>query len=175
MATVRVFGRESYDPNSKNRYYKNWDALGKVLNYMYRTGGDTENDLIESCRGGYGVNMESVHSIESDMRLVKKVYEKENGRQLRHFSVNLSEEETESVGDLNQLAMEICEYYSEAYQIVYAGHSKDRCVHFHMCMNSVSYIDGKKYTDKNRDLDGLKKHVGTCIDRSKELKNTYSS
>ena len=47
MATVRVFGRESYDPNSKNRYYKNWDALGKVLNYMYRTGGDTENDLIE--------------------------------------------------------------------------------------------------------------------------------
>ena len=37
MATVRVFGRESYDPNSKNRYYKNRDALGKVLNYMYRT------------------------------------------------------------------------------------------------------------------------------------------
>ena len=80
MATVKVFGRESYDPNSKNRYYKNRDALGKVLNYMYRTGRDTENDLIESCRGGYGVNMESVHSIESDMRLVKKVYEKENSK-----------------------------------------------------------------------------------------------
>lgn len=50
---------------------KNRDALGKVLNYMYRTGRDTENDLIESCRGGYGVNMESVHSIESDMTVKK--------------------------------------------------------------------------------------------------------
>ena len=88
MATVKVFGRESYDPNSKNRYYKNRDALGKVLNYMYRTGRDTENDLIESCRGGYGVNMESVHSIESDMRLVKKVYEKENSFNVDSYYVN---------------------------------------------------------------------------------------
>lgn len=46
---------------------------------MYRTGGDTENDLIENCRGGYGVNMESVHSIESDMRLVKKFMKKKMG------------------------------------------------------------------------------------------------
>ena len=37
--------------NSKNRYYKNRDALGKVLNYMYRTGGDTENDGISRAAG----------------------------------------------------------------------------------------------------------------------------
>lgn len=34
-----------------------------------------------------------------------------------------------------------------------------------MCMNSVSYVDGKKYTDKDGDLERLKSHVDQCVQR----------
>ena len=47
----------------------------------------------------------------------------------------------------------------------YIKNWKNGKVHFHMCMNSVSYVDGKKYTDKDGDLERIKSHVDQCVQR----------
>lgn len=162
MAVIRVFGRKSYNNKYPGRYYTNDNALECVLNYMFRKKGD-KDDLIPEIKGGYGINMESTKTIIEDMNMVKSVYEKSGGRQLRHFSVNLSEEETREISDLRRFAYDISGYYGDRYQAVFAVHKKDRGVHIHVCMNSVSFVDGKKFTDRNGGLKEYKEFVNDVI------------
>lgn len=164
MAAVKIFGRKSYNENYKTHYYTNRDSTATVLKYIYRVGRD-KGDLVENCTGGFGVNMPLIKNICNDMEMVRAVYHKTDGRQIRHFGVYLNEKEMEQIEDFNALAIDIDKYYSDRFQIVHAAHWKNGKVHFHMCMNSVSYVDGKKYTDKDGDLERLKSHVDQCVQR----------
>ena len=157
MAAVKIFGRKSYNENYKTHYYTNRDSTATVLKYIYRVG-----------RDGFGVNMSLVKTICDDMEMVRAVYHKTDGRQIRHFGVYLNEKEMEQIDDFNALAIDIDEYYSDRFQIVHAAHWKKGKIHFHMCMNSVSYVDGKKYTDKDGDLKRFKSYVNECVQRHME-------
>ena len=111
---------------------------------------------MEDCIGGFGVNMHSVKEICNDMDMVRAVYNKTDGRQIRHFGIYLNDKEMEQIDDFNVLAVDIDKYYSDR---------KNGKIHFHMCMNSVSYVDGKKYTDKDGDLKRFKNYVDECVQR----------
>ena len=167
MAAVKIFGRKSHDENYNTHYYTNRSSTAKVLNYIYRVGRD-DGDLVEDCRGGLGVNMHSIKDICNDMDMIRAVYNKTDGRQIRHFGVYLNEKEMEQIDDFNALAIDIDKYYSDRFQIVHAAHWKKGKIHFHMCMNSVSYVDGKKYTDKDGDLKRFKSYVDECVQRHME-------
>ena len=90
MAAVKIFGRKSYNENYKTHYYTNRDSTATVLKYIYRVGRD-KRDLVENCIGGFGVNMPLVKNICNDMEMVRAVYHKTDGRQIRHFGVYLNE------------------------------------------------------------------------------------
>ena len=167
MATVKVFGGKSYDDKYSGKNYTNDNALECVLNYMFREKGNRD-DIIPEIKGGYGVNLESTETIIEDMRMVKDVYEKNGGRQLRHFSVNLSAEETETINDLNAFAYDISGYYGNRYQSVFAAHKKGRGVHIHVCVNSVSFVDGKKFSDRNGGLKEYKDYVNRLVQKHKD-------
>lgn len=167
MATVKVFGRKTRMHDEKN--YKNTDALEKVIYYLFRENTKNGEDLIPEISGGYGVDMSSTRAIIDDMQMIKEIYGKADGRQLRHFSVNLSADETEQICDLKGFAYEICGYYGNEYQTIFAGHRKledDReRIHFHVCCNSVSYTTGKMISDKKRTLKEFKKFVERTIEK----------
>lgn len=110
MAAVKIFGRKSHDENYNTHYYTNRSSTAKVLNYIYRVGRD-DGDLVEDCRGGLGVNMHSIKDICNDMDMVRAVYNKTDGRQIRHFGVYLNEKEMEQIDDFNALAIDIDKYY----------------------------------------------------------------
>lgn len=164
MATIKVFGGKSYNDKYSGKNYTNNNALEYVLNYMFREKVNRD-DIIPEIKGGYGVNLESTEAIIEDMRMVKDVHEKNGGRQLRHFSVNLSAKETEEINDLQAFAYDISGYYGNRYQSVFAVHKKDRGVHIHVCVNFVSYVDGKKFSDRNGGLREYKAFVNDVIKR----------
>lgn len=112
MATVKVFGTKTRTPYKKKNY-KNADALGKVVHYIFRENTEDEEDLIPELYGGYGVDLSSTRAIIDDMQMIKTIYGKTDGRQLRHFSVNLSADETAQISDLKAFAYEVCGYYGK--------------------------------------------------------------
>lgn len=173
MAVVRVFGGKSYNPNYAGKNYVNEDAAQKVLSYMLREGDRDDSDLIPELVGGYGVNLKSVDTMVQDIKMVKDMYDKNDGRQIRHMAVSLNKEETEGISDLKAFAYEVCGYFGRDYQTVFAGHEKNNGVHIHICINSVGFRDGKKFSDRNGGLRKFKKFVEEqvethCKSRKKE-------
>ena len=166
MATIKVFGRETRTPGQKKNY-KNDDALEKVIRYIFRENMENEKDLIPELSGGYGVDLSSTRTVTDDMQMIKTIYGKTGGRQLWHFSVNLSADETAQISDLNEFAYEICGYYGNEYQTVFAGHRKiedgREWIHFHVCCNSVSYETGKKMSMRKGSLQEFKNFVNEKV------------
>ncbi|CBK76649.1 Relaxase/Mobilisation nuclease domain [[Clostridium] cf. saccharolyticum K10] len=166
MATVKVFGRKTRTPDEKKNY-KNADALEKVVHYIFRENMKDEEDLIPELSGGYGVDLSSTRAIIDDMQMIKAIYGKTDGRQLRHFSVNLSVDETAQISDLKEFAYEVCGYYGKEYQTVFVGHRKiedgRERIHFHVCCNSVSYETGEKMSMRKGSLQEFKNFVNAKV------------
>lgn len=166
MATVKVFGGKTSTPVQKKNY-KNDDALEKVICYIFRENTEKEEDLIPELSGGYGVDLSSTRTVTDDMQMIKTIYGKTGGRQLRHFSVNLSADETAQIRDLKEFAYEVCGYYGNEYQTVFAGHrqienGRER-IHFHVCCNSVSYETGAKMSMRKGSLQEFKNFVNAKV------------
>ena len=168
MATVRQHGKH-VEGKKYRKYYKNQDALEKSIGYLCRETTETDEDLVEGLSGGYGIDMSSTKTVIEDMRLVKDVYGKKNGRQLKHFSVNLTVEETVEIRDMRAFAYEIASYYGKDYQIIFQGHrgfeNGREQIHIHFCCNSVSYVTGKMFVDKKGDLEEFKKFVNEKVEK----------
>ena len=62
-----------------------------------------------------------------------------------HFIVSFLPCEVHSVGVLMCIANQICQYFSDEYQIVYALHEDTGYPHLHFVFNAVSYVDGHRY------------------------------
>lgn len=67
--------------------------------------------------------------------------------------------------EANQLAMQICAYYAGRFQIVYSVHEDTDNLHIHFVLNTVSYVDGKKFTESPAELWRFKEYVGKLINR----------
>lgn len=164
MAIVRVFGGKSYNANYKGTKYKNKKAVKKVVNYMFREGEYGDSDLLTQVTGGYGVNLKDSETIVQDMELVKDLYGKNNGRQLQHLAICLNKEESEMISDLREFGYDICRYFGEEYQTVFAGHGKENGVHIHVCVNSVGFKTGRKFSDRNGGLKRFKRYVEETVE-----------
>lgn len=99
-----------------------------------------------------GLAVDPAHAVEQ-MQVTKAVWNKTDGKQLRHFIVSFSSYESEKIQhakELNSLAYSICNYYAYEYQIVFGIHDNGH-YHIHFCQNTVNYMTGKKYAQSNND------------------------
>lgn len=120
--------------------YVSIDDVDRVINYVARKA---------HIFGGLAVDPS--HAAE-DMRLVKTLYGKTNGKQLRHFILNYSEQESKNIRSAEQLqciAYHVCTYFADEYQIVFGIHKSNHW-HIHFVMNTVNYKTGKKYAGGNK-------------------------
>ena len=135
--------------------YLNSDALEILIHgYVFR----------KAKRIG-GLSVDPIYAAEQ-MHLVKNLWFQNDGRQLRHFILSFTDQESKHISEPGNLvtgAYQVCDYFADEFQIVFGVHHSSDRRHIHFVMNNVSFVTGKRYRDsKYADLD-LKCHIYTCL------------
>lgn len=117
--------------------YSDRHSLAKVLNYVLRS------DIV----GGYA--LDPGHAFQQ-MLLVKSVFHKTEGVQLKHFVVTFTNAELNRMNfdGILELGFGVGQFFNE-YQVAYAVHTDTMHIHLHFVMNTVSFMNGHKYSDGN--------------------------
>lgn len=169
--------------------------LAKVIKYSNADG--IKNNKNDAKGLTYGINCSSFANIAiKDMKRVKEAHGKLGGRQYQHYVLSYSKNEySQSNPNDYQPALDYAtklarKIWGDRYQVFLALHvnskgakpkyeteeSQQGCIHVHIVINSVSYIDGAKiqssaddlshYRDINDEI--AREHGFKVIDRSKE-------
>lgn len=133
-----------------NKPYNDEQALANVVSYVMKSG----------LRGGVAVDPE--HAVEQ-MMLVKTLWHKTDGRQVRHFFLSFADHEEVEICEAMELGYRIAEYYGARFQIVFGLHLDTYHIHLHFAFNTVSYIDGKMYSEGYGDWNRFRDYVQTLF------------
>ena len=131
--------------------YHDEDTYTDVMQYVcspYKV----PNGLI----GGFGVD--PYQAIEQFTRTAQ-IYGKTNGIHLRHTILSFMPEERVTPAQAKQIAYEIAAFYADRYQIIFVVHTDSENLNVHFVMNTVSYIDGRKYEGKKKDYYDFQNHA----------------
>ena len=137
-----------------NKEYKNKESVESVLNYICAPE-KTPSKLI----GGLAVFVTTTEELIMQFKAVKELYHKTDGKQMMHFIVSFSEYQNLHPYHIFAMGQLIAAYYAEEYQIVYALHEDTVNPHLHFAMNTVSFIDGKKFNRGISDFYQFQEHV----------------
>lgn len=114
--------------------------------------------------GGYNVVLSRA---DEEIVLVKQYFQKTDKRLMRHFTVSFNDET--SAYDAWILGWRIAAYYADRYQIVFGVHEDTDNIHIHFVMNTVSFVDGLKYSGGYGDLYKFTNYVNkVCKEYSPE-------
>ncbi len=115
--------------------YQDQGSLRRTLNYI----------LHSDITGGYAIDPN--HAFQQ-MCLVKRAFHKEDGVQLKHFIISFSNRDLYGLDfdEILDLGFWVGQIFHE-YQMVYAVHTNTIHVHLHIVMNTVSFLNGGKYSD----------------------------
>lgn len=123
--------------------------LQAVLNYG-KNGEKTEHGILVS-----SINC-NVDTAYEEMALTKKFFHKEGKTLGYHIIQSFKGNEVPS-GKANQIGRKLAEeLWGDKYQIVICTHINKENVHNHIIMNSVSFVDGKKYHNSNVEIAFMK-------------------
>ncbi|MCR5105478.1 MAG: relaxase/mobilization nuclease domain-containing protein [Eubacterium sp.] len=183
MLSVMDMGRFNACKNEQNvnkskTYYKNADAIEKVVRYITRTRDNESrrNELIYS--GGSGVIIDApIESIINQLKGVQSFYgiDSRKGRRLMHLVIGFTENDFYQLNNdyalVDLIGRETSAYFfALGFQNVYAvHHDQEKKVHIHICISSVNYITGLKIQmdyEFNRALD---KAVNTFFENAKVI------
>lgn len=129
--------------------YKSKAALKAVLNYIM--------DKSVAVEGG-AVNP---HYAAECMLIVKDVYHKTAGRQIRHFVLSFSATDDMDLACVCQINRWITALFMERFQIVSAVHTDTNLFHIHFVINTVSYLDGMMYAGGYSMLSWVKQYLNS--------------
>ncbi len=140
--------------------------LQTVINYG-KNGDKTDNGILVS-----SVNC-SVNTAYEEMALTKKFFHKEDKTLGYHIIQSFKGNEV-SARTANQIGKELAEeLWGDKYQVIICTHINKENVHNHLILNSVSFIDGKKYHNSNSEIAFMKEASDNlCIKYRLSLVNT---
>lgn len=123
--------------------------LQAVLNYG-KNGEKTEHGILVS-----SINC-NVDTAYEEMALTKKFFHKEGKTLGYHIIQSFKGNEVPSE-KANQIGRKLAEeLWGDKYQVVICTHINKQNVHNHIILNSVSFIDGKKYHNSNAEIAFMK-------------------
>ena len=134
--------------------------LKRAIKYI--TNPDKTNANLIYCK-----DCEREHVLEQ-FNYIKKFFDNEEKRQYYHFIQSFSPNDNVSHELANKIGQRLCEYFKD-YQIIMATHIDTDHLHNHFIMNSVSFVNGKKYQQSYKDLIKLKE-VSNSLCAEYELK-----
>lgn len=125
--------------------YSNEDAIERIAYYIlnpWKTPGYYVS--------GHAVNLMNADSIITSFRLIKSIYGKLDGRQVRHMIVSFADYEGITCEDAYRIQSAAISYFRElGYQAISAVHVpkiKGDHIHFHLAINTVNLYTGQKYS-----------------------------
>jgi hypothetical protein len=134
--------------------YANLNAVSNVIHYITRTRyrENRMNELLGYGADGVAVNAD-VDSIINQFLYVQDVFNinKRGGRRMHHEVYNLYDYEARELmfypENLWLFGKDCCRvYYEMGFQTVFAVHfQQGKHFHIHFAINSISYIDGRKW------------------------------
>lgn len=95
-----------------------------------------------------------------EMELLDKLYHKEEGVRLRHWGIFFDDADLmpltaylhcDMTTAAYYLGYEFSAFYADRYQIIFGVHAERGVPHLHFVMNTVSYVDGHKYSGSKTD------------------------
>lgn len=120
------------------------DAMGNVLSYVTRE---------EKAEYVTGVNCLPKHA-NQQMRMTKEAWGKTGGRLAYHGYQSFALDEV-TPAQAHEIGVELARrMWGDRFQVVVATHTDQAHVHTHFVINSVSFVDGKKYVHTKRDYYG---------------------
>ncbi len=140
--------------------------LQAVINYG-KNGDKTDNGILVS-----SINC-SVNTAYEEMALTKKFFHKEDKTLGYHIIQSFKGNEV-SPKTANQIGKELAEeLWGDKYQVIICTHINKENIHNHLILNSVSFIDGKKYHNSNSEIAFMKEASDNlCIKYRLSLVNT---
>ena len=124
-----------------------------------------------------GLSVDPAHAAEQ-MKLVKKLWLKEDGCQLLHFILAFNPWESErikSAGELMPLAYAVCGYFVIDFQVIFGIHfGKTGLWHIHFVVNSVSFATGERLLRKNSIYLSYKYHIQSCLPDGRSIPIYYN-
>ena len=124
-----------------------YDALAQTLHYAEN---DAKTKLNESAQLVTGIHCRADHAWE-DMRAVQERFGKTDGVVALHAYQSFREGEVtpEQCHEIGvALARKVCKVWGKRFQVLVATHMNTDNLHNHFVINSVSYVDGKKYEQR---------------------------
>ena len=140
--------------------------LQAVINYG-KNGDKTDNGVLVSSVNCF------VNTAYEEMALTKKFFHKENKTLGYHIIQSFKGNEV-SPKTANQIGKELAEeLWGDKYQVIICTHINKENVHNHLILNSVSFVDGKKYHNSNSEIAFMKEASDNlCIKYRLSLVNT---
>ena len=147
-------------------YYGN-SSMRRIIDYVIS---DKKTKRLLPFVGSPNVELDKAFE---QMMLVKEYYNKTGGRMIRHFWVSFPKQLCYTFVDCYYIGWRISEYYASYYQIIFGVHEDTENIHIHFAMNTVRFIDGKKYSDGYLDYFCLSKHIDDVV-KTHNNSNFYS-
>ncbi|MCR0613018.1 relaxase/mobilization nuclease domain-containing protein [[Clostridium] innocuum] len=123
-----------------NEYEDNY-CVSDVLQYIIRPKSPT--DYVDW--HGLGVLESSILHASDSFHAIKSIYEKENGKQLHHFILNLDASSPLIYSWLHIVGFKTLQFiFDKGYQCVMAFHTNTYTPHIHIVINSINFKNGKR-------------------------------
>lgn len=147
------------------------DTLGGIVSYVERDEATNQKSLV------YGICCHKDTAVQ-DMMAVKRKFEKTDGVIAYHGYQSFAEGEV-TPDKAHEIGKALAkELWGDRYQVLITTHlDKDSHIHNHFVINTVSYIDGKKFFRSNKDYyqmrevsDRLCKEYGLSVIKNPKAK-----
>ena len=120
----------------------------------------------------------SSHRAYKDMIQTKKIFEKEDGILAFHAFQSFKPNEV-TPDKAHLIGLKLAEeMWGDRFEVVVSTHITSKCIHNHFVINSVSFIDGKKYSDNRQSYaklrnisDSLCEEYGLSVLKEKKCKS----
>ena len=110
-----------------------------------------------------GTNSILSHLTVHEMDMVKQLYGKPGRRQWIHAVVSLTPDKKDRSSESYLTVANKIAKLIKGFQCFYGVHTDTRIRHFHLAFNSVSYLDGHKFSQSKAELNQLKQRCNDII------------
>ncbi len=142
MGFAKLIIRDKY---SKKGYadtnYKNKDAADKLVRYVFKDHGKGKQVRFF---GGLGIDMVTSERAVRQIKKLKKMYRKSDGRQMYHFILSFDERIKNPI-EVYEIGLRIMDAFFYGWQMIFTVHEDTENLHLHFILNSVNMLTGYKW------------------------------
>ncbi len=159
-------------------------SIFKIMDHKYRNMQDLENlvnyaikpeHCIEGTYGAQGVLKGNTEEMYLQMYEIKNYFNKKKGRQAMHFILSFSEQEEKFIGlrEALEIGYAVAGYFA-GWQIVFGVHTNGEHLHIHFVLNTVSYVNGLKFSIGIAEVQKIQKWIEKMIDGYSNRRQLFS-